>query len=223
MNSGRRFSLIWVLLMPVLLTACSRPGISGFAPAPLPVFIETPSISAEPPVPTEPGSVESTVSPDAYDVVLPTVRPGEIRQWATEVIASSQYSSPDWAASQALGKPDVSLCGDNRHAWASKGNDTIEWIELTYDTPVHPTEINIYQNFNPSQVVEVQLTAVDGSKHLIWEGYPEKIKDCPEVMTIVVDLNRQILVNRVRITIDQRVLGWGWNEIDAVELVGAKM
>ena len=132
--------------------------------------------------------------------------------------ASSEYGNPDWAASQATGEPDVYDCGDNTSAWASYDSDTIEWIELTYKTPVVPTSVSIYQNYNPSQVVEVQLIATNGSKYIAWSGYPENIDICPDVMEITVEKN--ILVNKVRITIDQRVSGWGWNEMDAVELVG---
>jgi hypothetical protein len=177
---------------------------------------------------TAPGEQEATIKPEEQAAesgtpghVIPTAKPGEIRQWAVSAKASSQYGNPDWAASQALGKPDVIECGDNTNAWASYNNDTIEWIELTYETPVNPTEINIYQNYNPSQVVEVRMTATDGSKYIAWEGYPETVENCPDQMTITLDLTKKIKVNKVRITVDQRVSGWGWDEIDAVELVGS--
>ncbi len=159
------------------------------------------------------------VSPE-YEI--PTARPGEIRQWAVSARASSQYGDPNWAASQATGAPDVFECGDDVSAWASLYDNTVEWIELTYKTPVFPTEINIYQSYNPSQVVEVQMIATDGKKYIAWEGYPELVENCPDQMTIYLDLYKKIKVNKLRITIDQRVSGWGWDEIDAVELVGTK-
>lgn len=143
-----------------------------------------------------------------------------VNQWAVSASASSEFDNPRWGALQAIGEPDVLECGDNRKAWASRDGDTIEWIELTYATPVYPTEINIYQNYNPSQVVEVLMIGTDGSKHIAWEGYPEKVKTCPDRMTVTVDAFRKIKITKLRITIDQRVSGWGWNEIDAVELVG---
>ena len=151
---------------------------------------------------------------------IPTASPGELRQWAVSARASSQYGNPDWAASQATGEPDVTECGDNVNAWASYGSNTKEWIELTYETPVTPTEINIYQNYNPSQIVQVQMTATDGKKYTAWEGSPELTEYCPDQMTISLELTKKILVNKLRITIDQRYQGWGWDEIDAVELVG---
>lgn len=144
-----------------------------------------------------------------------------IHQWAEEASASSEFGNSDWAALQAVGVPDVLECGDNKKAWASEKNDTIEWIELSYKTPVYPTEINVYQNFNPSQVVEIQMIGTDGSKYIAWQGYSEKVTICPDQMTVTVDAFKKVRINKLHITIDQRVSGWGWNEIDAVEMVGS--
>jgi hypothetical protein len=146
----------------------------------------------------------------------------KIHQWAVSANASSQYSDPNWAASQAIGEPDVFVCGDNIKAWAAEKEDTIEWIDLEYSKPVIPSEINIYQNYKPSQVTEVAVFTPDGKKYIAWKGYPEIVKNCPDLMTVTVNLDKNIVVNKVRVTLDQRVNGWGWNEIDAVELVGTK-
>ncbi|MEI8132059.1 MAG: hypothetical protein WCG34_06470, partial [Leptolinea sp.] len=148
------------------------------------------------------------------------VNPGEIRQWANSAQASSEYSNPNWAAVQAIGEPNVKICSDNISAWASKTDNTVEWIELSYPISVVPTVINIYQSYNPSQVVEVMLIAPNGQKVIAWNGYPESIKVCPDLMEITVEQDKKIAVNKIRITVDQQVNGWGWNEIDAVELVG---
>ncbi|HEX7557001.1 MAG TPA: discoidin domain-containing protein [Leptolinea sp.] len=150
----------------------------------------------------------------------PASKPDAIHQWAVSAKASSQYSDPNWAASQAIGEPDVFVCGDNIKAWAAEKEDSIEWIDLDYSTPVIPSEINIYQNYKPSQVTEVALFTPNGKKYIAWEGYPEKVKNCPDLMTVTVNLDKKVAVNKIRVTLDQRVNGWGWNEIDAVELVG---
>jgi hypothetical protein len=154
------------------------------------------------------------------DVSGNNLAPGEIAQWAIAARASSQYGNPDWSASQAIGEPDVAECGDSPLAWASRGENTVEWLELTYEIPVYPTRITIIQNFNPSQVVEVQMIATDGSKYIAWEGYAEYVDFCPDYMEITLDMFKKIKINKLRITIDQRELNLGWNEIDAVQLVG---
>lgn len=175
--------------------------------------------------PTEQPSIEPTVKKTEPTQQVTKQSPTqaistELRQWASSAKASSSYSSPDWSASQATGAPNVDNCGDNGLAWASYGSTTVEWIELTYKTPVVPTEINIYQSYNPSQVVEVDIYDINGKKYIAWSGEPEQVENCPDLMTINLDLDKKIMVNRVRIVVDQSVMKRGWNEIDAVELVG---
>lgn len=145
---------------------------------------------------------------------------GQVRQWATSATASSEYGSVNWAAHQATGEPNVDDCGDNGEAWASKSANTLEWIELTYDIPVIPTEINIYQSYNPSQVVEVQVIDKDGYQYSVWAGGVEEVANCPDLMTITLDLDYEIVVNKVMVIVDQSIWNVGWDEIDAVELVG---
>jgi hypothetical protein len=165
----------------------------------------------------------STIKPAQIQTAnLAQKNSSELRQWATSARASTEYSNPHWAASQAVGEPDVETCGDNTNAWASKNDNTVEWLELEYRTPVFPTEINIYQSYHPSQVVEVVLFNPTGDRYIVWEGYPEPVEFCPDLMNIQVDLDKKTLVNKIRISIDQQVNGWGWNEIDAVELVGTR-
>jgi hypothetical protein len=90
-----------------------------------------------------------------------------------------------------------------------------------YDQPLIPTEINIVQSYNPSQVVMVELLDPYGeySDAIIYEAEPQATDECPYTLSIPVT-GIDYLVMGVRITIDQSVLGLGWNEIDAVELVG---
>ncbi len=141
-----------------------------------------------------------------------------IRQWATSAVASSEFGSTSWTAIQATGQPDTLACGDFGTAWASASSTGADWIEVYYDTPVIPTEINIYESYNPSSVTSVQLIDVDGIVHPLYTGVPSKINDpCPYVFSLPVTFDSEIYA--VRIEMDQSVLG-GWNEIDAVELVG---
>jgi len=143
----------------------------------------------------------------------------EIRQWASSASASSEYDNPNWAAIQATGAPDTPDCGDYTTAWASAESDTVEWLELSYDTAVYPTEVNIVQSYNPNQVLFVDLLDTEGELHGIYVGEPEDMSDeCPYTLSIPVE-GADYLVVGVRITIDQSVLAT-WNEIDAVELVG---
>jgi hypothetical protein len=175
---------------------------------------------ASPFVSSNDGSYESD---DSETNTLIASEPQLIRQWASEAYAESEYSSTDWAASQATGAPDVDTCGDNVNAWASTSSIGTDSIELVYDIPVSPTEINIYQSYNPSQVVEVDIIDLNGEAWIAWSGEPEYIETCPDLMTITLELDEPLYIDRVVIYIDQSVLQTGYNEIDAVELVGYTM
>ncbi len=142
-----------------------------------------------------------------------------IRQWASFAYASSEYNSPNYGAMQATGAPNTTECGDQPTAWASLESSAVEWIELDYDIPVYPTEINIIQSYSPDQVVRVEVVDEFMEYHTVYTGVPEdKSNECPYTLSIPVDFYD--LVVGVKITIDQSVISSPWNEIDAVELVG---
>ncbi len=145
---------------------------------------------------------------------------GQFRQWAIGAEASSEFADPEWAAMQAAGEPDTPRCGDYQTAWATAGSDTIETLVLTYTVSVHVTGINIVQSFKPNQVVQVELVGAFERAVSIYEGEPRQVdQPCPYTLSIPVD-KTEGRFNKVRITVDQSVLGLGWNQIDAVELVG---
>ena len=142
----------------------------------------------------------------------------QISQWASAATASSEYSNPDWAAFQATGAPDTTECGDIETAWASASSSGVEWLDLSYDTPVIPMQINIYETNSPGFINEVEVLDEDGFYHTIWAGTPGAIEDCPRLFMITVT-NVDFYVVGVRVNLDQQD-GGSWNEIDAVELIG---
>ncbi len=165
-------------------------------------------------------NLADTPVPSPDTVVPPTTMPSSmIRQWAIDAVASSQYSDPDWSALQAVGPPDTPSCGDIVTAWASAGSNTIAWLNLYYDTPVHIREINIVQTYQPDQVVRVDLIDLSGEIVPLYSQEPYVARPCPYTLSIKIPQTDRV-VQGIRITVDQSMLGLGWNEIDAVELVG---
>lgn len=142
----------------------------------------------------------------------------ELRQWAAAATASSEYEAGNFSAQQMTGEPDTPACGDFPTSWSAELDYTSEWARLTYITPVIPTEVNIYQTFNPTQVVQVNLIDDTGSSHMIYQASPV-VMDCPYLLSIPV-VGADYYAISVEILLDQSVLGISWNEIDAVELVG---
>ncbi len=161
----------------------------------------------------EPTPVEAEPPPEV-------IQSGSVRIWAVSAEASSSYDDPEWAAEQVTGAPDTSRCGDIQTAWATAASDSIDWLEVEFDQALFVSAVNIYQTFNPNQVVTVELVSALGSVLEIYAGEPFQVdQPCPYVMSIVID-KTNMRYSKVRLTVDQSSLGLGWNQIDAVELVG---
>lgn len=174
--------------------------------------------------PILPESGESTSSGDqiakATELAPDSGSMALIRQWASEAIASSAYDNEDWAAFQATGEPNTPECGDYQTAWAAAASDTREWLVLYYPKPVYAVEVNIYQTYHPDQIVLVDLIDLEGIFVPVYTAQPRRSETCPYTLSIPTAFSG-VLAQGVRITIDQSILNLGWNEIDAVELVGA--
>ncbi len=185
-------------------------------------FEANPEAMGELEIPAEPAAPEEPADPAPTRPVAQEPRvdsSGLMRQWASSAQASSEFGSSSWSAMQAAGAPDTTECGDQTTAWASLTSNTVEWLEVYYDVPVYATEVIIHQTYNPSQVVKVELIDTKGQRKTIFTESPAVLDFCPDEMTLSLR-KTDFLVSGVRITVDQSVLGVGWNEIDAVELAG---
>ena len=147
---------------------------------------------------------------------------GMISQWGSSAEASSEFADPEWSASQAVGRPDAPGCGDYQFAWASAASDSIETLEVTFIESVYPLKIYIYESYNPDQVVKVEvLNPETGAYYTVMQKNPVPIdRPCPYELGVTVE-GIDFKTNQVRITVDQSQLGLGWNEIDAVQLLGS--
>ena len=154
------------------------------------------------------------------DELLPSAR--VISQWASNAEGSSEFANPEWSAAQLIDSPDAPGCGDYQLAWASAASDSIEPLEVGFLTRVYPLEIYIHQSFNPNQVVKVEVLNPDtGAYYTVLQKNPIQIdRPCPYVLEIIVE-GIDFETDRIRITVDQSQLGLGWNEIDAVQLIGS--
>jgi len=143
---------------------------------------------------------------------------GNVRLWASRATASSQYGDPPWSAMQATGKPNTMQAGDSQTAWATRASSGgVEWLELTYAAVLAPSKIRIRETFNPGAVSKVEIKAQDGAYHTVWEGH-DPTRACPAYFTVAIE-DPVPATNTVKIWLDTRRVQ-GWNEIDAVELIG---
>lgn len=157
--------------------------------------------------------------------------PDEIGQWASRATASDAYGGllgqnrDDQSAYAATGVPDVEACDDSQNAWvASQEDNGIQWLEVGFDTEVYASSVKVRESFGPGAIIKIELADKDDYVTL-WEG-KDANKKCPgdfEVFYHEKENNITInmtpfMTDRVRITLDTDVKGW--NEIDAVGLVG---
>lgn len=145
---------------------------------------------------------------------------GNIEQWAVTAEASSQYSDDSWSAQQATGAPDTPEAGDMATAWAAASSDTqVETLVLVYARPVRPTGIEVYETYNPGAVSKIEVLDPNTDEWVVvWEGEADTAGEelavfSPELTSL------DFVTDQVRLTIDEPLIG-GWNEIDAVKLIG---
>jgi len=139
-------------------------------------------------------------------------REGRVHQWASEATASSQYTADDWSARQAVGAPD-SLDMDCRTAWAAKDADGgVEWLHVTFVLPVRMRRVRIHENLTPGGVIRIDAVGEDGDRRTVWQGAD------PALPWFEAELGGKLACELV-IVIDTRIRP-GWEEIDAVELIG---
>jgi len=144
---------------------------------------------------------------------------GVMRQWAAYARASSEFSSIQFSAQQVRGAPDTMACGDFETAWKSADQFSKEWLEVYFEQPITPTQLDIYETNHPSQITLVEILDESGGEHTIYSGQPEE-SDCPSILSISIK-DAGYRAFGVRITVDQSQLDLPWAMIDAVELLGS--
>jgi hypothetical protein len=201
------------------LASCRKTSESAGAPA----STSPPASSASPSSSGTGASAEAVAKLAAAEWAL---RQDEIKldpdgQWAIEATASSTYNDAQgqtsWSASQATGAPNVEQYGDDGKAWAPKTADAgIEWLDLKYAKPVHAAEVRVRESCGSGSVIRIELFDEQGVAHVVWAG-----NDTTTGLNyLIVKFPRtDYKADRVKVTLATDVVP-GWNEIDAVQLVG---
>jgi outer membrane protein OmpA-like peptidoglycan-associated protein len=98
---------------------------------------------------------------------LVIITQAQVVQWATKVIGfSSELTPVQYAAKQALGKPNVLPAGgQNPNAWAPDRPGRKEFLKLGFDKPANVRQIAIAESHNPSAIYRVSLYDEVGKEH----------------------------------------------------------
>ena len=125
--------------------------------------------------------------------------------------------APGWHARQATGQPDTPEAGDHQTAWTSATPDGgREWLTLTFARAVAVDRVRIVESYNPGAVTGV-VGLHQGGEVELWRGL-DPTRRAPKALVVRAD--RPIVTDRIRVELDTSRVA-GWNEIDAVALIGA--
>lgn len=123
-----------------------------------------------------------------------------------------------WGPEQAVGAPDTQSAGDFRTAWAPAAADGgEEWIEATFSQSTEVAQLIVRQTSNPGTITKVVAVLETGAEVPVWSGEDpsrgQKLSDTPFAFPA------GMRASRVKVYLDTSRLP-GWEEIDALRLVG---
>jgi hypothetical protein len=154
---------------------------------------------------------------DAFDDV-PGFDRSAPRPPASSHSPGGQLLDRSWGPEQVVGHANTDRAGDISTAWASRQPDGgEEWLHVNYDRPVDISEIRVRETYNPGAISKITALLPNGQEITVWEGV-EPPATAP-VETAFAPQTR-VQANSVKIYMDTRRVP-GWNEIDAVELIGS--
>jgi hypothetical protein len=124
-----------------------------------------------------------------------------------------------WSALQATGAPDSPRDGDQQTAWApAQADGGEEWLELEYANGVPVAQVNVREVCGTWLHYESGRDCWTAARKVpIWQGEPP-VNAAPSDTVFAAPAN--IVARRVKVYLDTKRVA-GWNEIDAVELIGA--
>jgi OmpA-OmpF porin, OOP family len=101
----------------------------------------------------------------------------QVVQWATKVIEfSSELTPVQYAAEQALGKPNVlPATGQNPSAWTPDKPKRAEFIKLGYANPISIQQIAIAESYNPGSLFKVYTYDESGREYLVHTFNPMSV------------------------------------------------
>jgi len=137
-------------------------------------------------------------------------------------ILSVREPGANWSPGQATGPPDTPTGGDRVTAWASQTQDgQREWLLLDYAQAVEPRAVRVYEINSTGAVDRVTAFDASGKEVEAWAG-ADPTPPGGSIATSEIPLRPLgFATKRIKVYLDsQRVKGW--NEIDAVGLVGPK-
>jgi OmpA-OmpF porin, OOP family len=98
-------------------------------------------------------------------------------QWATRLIQfSTQLSSGQYSAEQALGKPNVLPAGgESPNAWVPDKPNRKEFLKVGFANPANISQVAIAESYNPSALSRVLAYDERDNEHVIYTFKPSSL------------------------------------------------
>ena len=132
-------------------------------------------------------------------------------------LEAQRAQQPAWGTGQVIGEPDTMSAGDQRTAWAPAAADGgAEWLQVGYEKAVEIAQVRVRETCGAGCIAKVAAVLDSGAEVVIWQGRQsagDGIVDAP------FSAPAGITARGVKVYLDTARVP-GWNEIDAVELIG---
>lgn len=205
--------------------ATATDALAGAAPAAAPATPSAPAAIVETAATAPPTAADREAAQKKAQIEW-ALKQDEIKndpngQWATDAKASSTFNdakgTASYAPSQATGEPNVQVYSTTPQAWSAKTPDSgIEWLELTFAKSVHATAVRVRESSGSGALIKIEVFDDKGASHTVWNG----TDSTKELNYLIADFPKTTFkTNRVKLTLATNVVS-GWNQIDAVQLVG---
>jgi hypothetical protein len=138
-------------------------------------------------------------------------------QWASGLVGFSSEYGAQYAATSALGPPDVyPAYGDLGGAWASLTPDNqFEYLELSYSTPQPINYVSVYETYAPGALDKVWVMNPNtGLYETVWSSSASPAPALSRINTVSFP-ETDFLVSQVRLDFNSPAVP-DWNEVDAV-------
>lgn len=141
----------------------------------------------------------------------------EPRMSATILLTTlATLAAPSWGVDQVRGAPNAAIGADSGRAWAPEAADGgAEHLTVTFDRATVVEQIRILESYNAGAIVRVAALLDENEEVTLWRGKRGRA----EAGWFEVRPNTRVRTNTLKIYLDTSLVS-GWNEIDAIELVG---
>lgn len=143
---------------------------------------------------------------------------GQVVQWASKVIeVSSELTSVQYSAQQALGKPNVlPAAGQNPNAWTPDKPKRMEFIKLGYANPIQIQQVAIAESYNPGSLYQVFVYDEAGKEYLVNTFNPSVVPVQGRMLNVFLE-KTTYKVSAIKLVFDGKVLP-DYLSIDAVAI-----